>query len=98
MNVNKADARPERSLTPLLTAQDSSDGDKIASPGQDEVARDSGVSGGMRSENEKEEEITWASLPHRGQLIVLTLSRLSEPLVQTSLQVGKWRIIHLDTY
>lgn len=37
--------------------------------------------------NEKEKRIvTWRSLPHKGQLAVLTLARLSEPLVQTSLQ------------
>jgi len=44
---------------------------------------------GMADEvlNEKEEPVTWRSLPHRRQLIILTLSRLSEPLVQTSLQV-----------
>ena len=30
--------------------------------------------------------VTWASLPHKGQLAVLTLARLSEPLTQTSLQ------------
>lgn len=34
----------------------------------------------------KEEEVTWMSLPHKRQLAVLTLARLSEPLVQTSLQ------------
>lgn len=38
--------------------------------------------------NEKGEKniVTWRSLPHKGQLAVLTLARLSEPLVQTSLQ------------
>ena len=30
--------------------------------------------------------VTWASLPHKGQLAVLTLARLSEPLTQSSLQ------------
>jgi len=34
----------------------------------------------------KEEPVTWMSLPHKRQLTVLTLARLSEPLVQTSLQ------------
>lgn len=32
-----------------------------------------------------ETPVTWASLPRRGQLAVLTLARLSEPLTQTSL-------------
>ena len=40
-------------------------------------------------EKVKEEPVTWASLPHRSQLIILTLARLSEPLVQTSLQVSR---------
>ena len=30
--------------------------------------------------------VTWASLPKKGQLTILTLARLSEPLTQTSLQ------------
>jgi hypothetical protein len=30
--------------------------------------------------------ISWSDLPNRGQLIILTLARLSEPLTQTSLQ------------
>jgi MFS family permease len=41
----------------------------------------------LEEKNEKKDEIvTWRSLPHKGQLIVLTLARLSEPLVQTSIQ------------
>ncbi|KAK4447859.1 hypothetical protein QBC34DRAFT_120283 [Podospora aff. communis PSN243] len=31
--------------------------------------------------------VSWRDLPRKDQLIVLTLARLSEPLVQTSLQV-----------
>lgn len=34
----------------------------------------------------KEEKVTWSSLPHKSQLAILTLARLSEPLVQTSLR------------
>ena len=36
----------------------------------------------------KEEKVTWSSLPHKSQLAILTLARLSEPLVQTSLRVS----------
>lgn len=36
------------------------------------------------SQNEK--PVTWASLPKKGQLAILTFARLSEPLTQTSLQ------------
>lgn len=32
--------------------------------------------------------VSWGDLPRKDQLIVITLARLSEPLVQTSLQVG----------
>jgi hypothetical protein len=32
--------------------------------------------------------VTWASLPHKGQLALLTFARLSEPLVQSSLRVS----------
>ncbi|KAL2808840.1 major facilitator superfamily domain-containing protein [Aspergillus granulosus] len=33
-----------------------------------------------------EKPVTWASLPKKGQLAILTIARLSEPLTQTSLQ------------
>lgn len=36
----------------------------------------------------KDENVTWSSLPHKSQLAILTIARLSEPLVQTSLRVG----------
>lgn len=39
----------------------------------------------------KDEPVTWKSLPKRSQLVILTLARLSEPLVQTSLQVSTSR-------
>ena len=32
--------------------------------------------------------VRWKDLPRKGQLTVLTLARLSEPLVQTSIQVS----------
>lgn len=36
---------------------------------------------------EKPKPIAWRDLPQKQQLLVITLTRLSEPLVQTSLQV-----------
>ncbi|OAA61944.1 major facilitator superfamily transporter [Niveomyces insectorum RCEF 264] len=36
--------------------------------------------------NHRQEHVRWRDLPEKGQLTVLTLARLSEPLVQTSLQ------------
>lgn len=89
MNVNKAEVRPERSLTPLLTENARNDGDRIAVLGQNEAAANGGIDIEIGHQDEKEGKVTWASLPHRRQLIVLTLARLSEPLVQTSLQVCK---------
>ena len=35
---------------------------------------------------DEKENITWLSLPHKGQLTILTLARLSEPITSTSLQ------------
>ncbi|KAJ5960202.1 uncharacterized protein N7479_007352 [Penicillium vulpinum] len=35
---------------------------------------------------DEEKPVTWSSLPKKGQLAILTLARLSEPLTQTSLQ------------
>ncbi|EFX03310.1 major facilitator superfamily transporter [Grosmannia clavigera kw1407] len=37
-------------------------------------------------QQQQSEVVRWRDLPHKGQLTVLTLARLSEPLVQTSLQ------------
>lgn len=34
----------------------------------------------------KKEKISWGDLPHKQQLFVITMTRLSEPLIQTSLQ------------
>jgi hypothetical protein len=36
----------------------------------------------------KDKPITWMSLPHKSQLAILTVARLAEPLVQTSLRVS----------
>ncbi|CZT42525.1 related to E.coli tetracycline resistance protein TCR1 [Rhynchosporium secalis] len=54
---------------------------------QDDAAAEGGAGGNPRKvNNEKEEVVTWRSLPHRQQLVILTLARLAEPVVQTSLQ------------
>ena len=37
-------------------------------------------------QGEKKETVSWKDLPRKKQLIVITLTRLSEPLIQTSLQ------------
>jgi hypothetical protein len=48
---------------------------------------------GSKTKAEKRETVAWRDLPRKGQLTVLTLARLSEPLVQTSLQVrSPWRL------
>jgi hypothetical protein len=89
MNAKRVEYRPERQLSPLLTSSEHNNGDRLAALDEDEVTAEGGLD--RRSEgldNEKDEKVTWASLPHRRQLIILTLARLSEPLVQTSLQVS----------
>lgn len=43
--------------------------------------------GQSKKRMESTETVGWSDLPRKRQLIVLTLARLSEPLVQTSLQV-----------
>lgn len=71
----------------------SSYGNRLADVQQNVVAVEGGViaDGLEKAEEEKvkqkDEPVTWRSLPHRRQLIVLTLARLSEPLVDTSLRV-----------
>ncbi|KAF7195587.1 Major facilitator superfamily multidrug transporter mfsB [Pseudocercospora fuligena] len=41
---------------------------------------------GPSSKQEKRQAVAWKDLPKKGQLAILTLARLSEPLTQTSLQ------------
>lgn len=65
--------KPRRSATsPLITSHTPVD--------EAEVGADPGLATG------EEKPITWSSLPRKGQLAILTLARLSEPLTQTSLQ------------
>ncbi|CZR64357.1 related to E.coli tetracycline resistance protein TCR1 [Phialocephala subalpina] len=88
MNIHKGHEDPRRQLR-LQTQGESvhSDGDRLAVLDQDEVDAEGGAERAVEEvNNEKDEKVTWMSLPHRKQLIVLTLARLSEPLVQTSLQ------------
>ncbi|KAG4033803.1 hypothetical protein MFRU_004g03060 [Monilinia fructicola] len=40
----------------------------------------------VNAKREKNGPVSWSSLPHKRQLIILTCARLSEPLVQTSLR------------
>lgn len=42
-------------------------------------------------EDASKKPVAWKDMPQKRQLAILTLSRLSEPLVQTSLQVRKVR-------
>ena len=39
-----------------------------------------------RKNDRKHDNVTWLSLPHKDQLTILTLARLSEPITSTSLQ------------
>ncbi|OJK03937.1 hypothetical protein ASPACDRAFT_13041, partial [Aspergillus aculeatus ATCC 16872] len=57
----------------------SSDGDS-----SDDASDDDDSEGPTGPSSEK--PVTWASLPNKGQLAILTFARLSEPLTQTSLQ------------
>jgi hypothetical protein len=41
----------------------------------------------------KKQIATWSSLPRKGQLALLTISRLSEPLTQTGLQSYMWYML-----
>jgi hypothetical protein len=56
-------------------------------PSIDEDDRDHDPDGVLRpTDGDEEKPVTWRSLPKKGQLAILTLARLSEPLTQTSLQ------------
>lgn len=47
-----------------------------------------GGEGGTNNKKKNEGPVGWRDLPRKGQLAVLTIARLSEPLVQTSLQAS----------
>jgi hypothetical protein len=53
---------------------------------EDEEIRADDDSKSTTTKNGEEEPISWMSLPKKGQLTILTLARLSEPITQTSLQ------------
>lgn len=38
--------------------------------------------------------VAWSELPRKDQLVIITLARMSEPLVQTSLQVSLTQLLH----
>lgn len=81
-----------RQASPLPSNRPTSNnnGLRLATIDHSNVAAEGGVGeveNRSLEENEKDAPVTWMSLPHKRQLIILTLARLSEPLVQTSLQV-----------
>jgi hypothetical protein len=73
---------------PDYTGQ-SNDSRRLAELAQNEVVAE-GEAEAVHEKKVKDEPVTWRSLPHRRQLVILTLARLSEPLVQTSLQVSRY--------
>lgn len=76
------DGAPPRALesAPLIT-------NHRRFPSADDDIDDGDLTGeNGHTEREPEKPVTWSSLPKKGQLAILTLARLSEPLTQTSLQ------------
>ena len=106
MSSDSDDEHQECHSRPLPEGEPSSNEYHFAAITHDGAAVEDGEgtispTGSAQLEKKTEEPVTWASLPHRSQLIILTLARLSEPLVQTSLQVcssfndREWRFITL---
>ena len=87
MNASSDDKYPGQQSTTLSIGSNHSDASQLAVLNYEE-AQPEGVPTVAIEDEKKEEPVTWRSLPHRSQLIVLTLARLSEPLVGTSLQVN----------
>jgi len=87
MNTSKREDHPEWTLALVPRAGAVNNG---ATPPilEHTTVAERGVGRPSEAEKSKEELVTWRSLPHKGQLAVLTMARLSEPLVQTSLQVN----------
>jgi hypothetical protein len=93
MNAKSDDDNTGRHPTPLSTSLNgaSSHGTQLAGLDGEDTVVEGGVEGvEVVAPDKKDEPVTWRSLPHRRQLIILTLARLSEPLVQTSLQVSSF--------
>lgn len=61
-------------------------GDALLHGGSDVERRPEAGGRSEAAEKKRRDVVRWRDLPHQGQLTVLTLARLSEPLVQTSLQ------------
>lgn len=89
MNDTSDKEYPGRQPPPLSILTTPSNGARLAALDRDEAVAEGGIGKvvDVETEKTKDEPVTWRSLPHRSQLIILTLARLSEPLVQTSLQV-----------
>ncbi|KAL2072061.1 hypothetical protein VTL71DRAFT_11404 [Oculimacula yallundae] len=88
MNINKANRFTERHTQSWnRSRQADNNGHRFEALDQTEEAAEDRAEGRAKgSHNEKGEVVTWSSLPHKDQLIILTLARLAEPVVQTSLQ------------
>lgn len=60
----------------------------VEQDGEGSPAPDGPPRNGNGSEDSKK-TVAWKELPRKDQLVVITLARLSEPLVQTSLQASR---------
>lgn len=93
MNETSDNTHLARHAAPLPSESDRptpNNGLRLATIDHSNVAAEGGVRevrNPASANSEKEGPVSWMSLPNKTQLIILTLARLSEPLVQTSLQV-----------
>ncbi|KAH6609613.1 major facilitator superfamily transporter [Trichoderma cornu-damae] len=62
------------------------DRDSISSRGQDSPSPSPTAASDSQSDGKR--PISWSELPRKDQLFIITMARMSEPLVQTSLQAG----------
>jgi Major Facilitator Superfamily len=74
---------------------DSSDNDSLYHVNLSAIEQAAEVTAADEEQNarKKKQVATWSSLPRKGQLALLTISRLSEPLTQTSLQSYMWYML-----
>lgn len=103
-------SKQEEQPSPYRDSLSDSDGDEVNTNGCQTIeARDLFVTTNVQPRNDlphiddteevekaKDEPVSWSSLPHKDQLIVLMLARLSEPLTQTSL--GSYLFYQLQSF
>jgi hypothetical protein len=72
------------------------EGGSVSSRAEDDAEGDGALS--LRASDDRDDSkrpVAWSELPRKDQLFIITMARMSEPLVQTSLQVRLELVVKL---